>query len=267
VVDYLDTVALARALQGVEAVVHIAGLAHISSKLMTEPLAVFRASNVDIALSVAKASIQSGVKKLLLLSSAGVLGSFSPPNGFNESSPPSPYDAYTLSKFEAEQQVLEVARGKIAVTILRPPMVYGPGAPGSYRRLCAWIDRRLPLPIASISARRSFVGIRNLCDLLVTIAVSHNEITNGSLPMLVADSEPLTVADFARHIAFVQGKSAVLLPVPPRLLEWMLGAAGLAEEYRRLALPFELRPTQARSVFGWQPPYSVREELTWALET
>ena len=261
-VDYLDTVALTKELRGVEVVVHIAGLAHISSKIMTDPPAIFRAANVDVAVSVARASIQAGVKKILLLSSAGVLGAFSPPNGFNDSSPPSPYDAYTLSKLEAEQQILEVARGKLALTILRPPMVYGPDAPGSYRRLCSWIDRRLPLPISSIRARRSFVGIRNLCDLIVTIAISAHETKNGAL--LVADSDPLTVAEFARNVAFVRGKSAVLLPVPQPLLKWMLGAAGLKEEYRRLAFPFELHPTQASSVFGWRPPYSLREELSWA---
>ena len=204
---------------------------------------------------MAKAGIHAGVRKFILLSSAGVLGQASPPGGFNDSSPAMPYDAYTASKLEAEKQVLDVAGEHMAVRILRPPMVYGAGAPGSYRRLCKWIDRGLPLPLGSIVARRSFVGIRNLCDLLMTIAASSADVPRELSAMLIADANPLTVADFARQIAAVRGRRARLLPIPSWLLERTLAAAGLQEEYRRLALPFELAPSRAREIFEWQPPY------------
>jgi nucleoside-diphosphate-sugar epimerase len=234
--------------------------------LLDNPLKIFRESNVSLAVNMVKASTRVGVGRFVLLSSAGVLGQASPPQGFGDASSAIPYDAYTTSKFEAEQQVLEVARGNLSLTILRPPMVYGPGAPGSYRRLCKWIERGLPLPLASIAARRSVVGIRNLCDLLVTIASSTREVPLELSTMLVADSEPITVAEFARQIALVRGKRARLLPVPPQLLKWGLRIAGLQEEYRRLALPFELMPSRARELFQWRPPHATVEELGWALE-
>ncbi len=265
-INYLDMDSAVRALDGVEILVHIAGLAHVSPKSLDNPPARYREGNVNVAVSMAKASIQAGVRKFILLSSAGVLGQASPPGGFNDASPAMPYDAYTASKWEAEQQVLKVTGGSMAVSILRPPMVYGAGAPGSYRRLCKWIERGLPLPLASIVARRSFVGIRNLCDLLITIAASSREVPRDLPAMLVADANPLTVADFARQIASVRGRRARLIPVSSWLLERTLVAAGLQEEYRRLALPFELAPSRAREFFGWQPPYSTSEELTWALE-
>ncbi len=264
--NYLDMDSAVRALDGVEILVHIAGLAHVSSKSLDDPLARYREANVDVAVSMAEAGIRAGVRKFILLSSAGVLGQASPPGGFDDSSPAMPYDAYTASKWEAERQVLEAAGRNIAVSILRPPMVYGAAAPGSYRRLCKWIDRGLPLPLANIVARRSFIGIRNLCDLLVTIAASGREVPPDESAMLVADSEPMTVAVFARKIAFVRGRRARLLPVSSWLLERALAAAGLQEEYRRLALPFELAPSRARAIYEWQPPYSTSEELSWALE-
>lgn len=263
--NYLDSDAAARALEGTEVVIHIAGLAHISSKSLADPLAAFRTANTQIATSMAEASARVGVRRFVLLSSAGVLGEESPPGGFDDSSPADPYDAYTLSKFEAEQRVLEAAGGKISVVILRPPMVYGPGAPGSYRRLCAWIDRGWPLPLGSIVARRSFVGVRNLCSLLLTVAASTKHESNEPPTLLVSDSEALTVAEFAERIAIARNKRAILLPVPRGLLKWMLGRVGLRDEYRRLALPFELRPSRAREIFGWQPPHSAAEELRWAL--
>ncbi|MGB6353079.1 MAG: NAD-dependent epimerase/dehydratase family protein [Steroidobacteraceae bacterium] len=263
--NYLDMDSAVRALDGVEVLVHVAGLAHVSSKSLDDPSAKYREANVKVAVGMARAGIQAGVRKFILLSSAGVLGQASPPGGFGDSSPAKPYDAYTASKWEAERQVLDAAGIHIAVSILRPPMVYGAGAPGSYRRLCNWIDRGLPLPLASITARRSFIGIRNLCDLLMTIAASDRDVPRDLPSMLVADSEPLTVADFARRIAGVRGRRVRLLPVPSWLLERSLAAAGLQEEYRRLALPFELAPSRAREIFEWRPPYSTNEELSWAL--
>ncbi|HEV7611165.1 MAG TPA: NAD-dependent epimerase/dehydratase family protein [Steroidobacteraceae bacterium] len=263
--DYLDAESLARALDGVDAVVHIAGLAHVSPKSLDDPLSRYRESNVGLSVAMMKASIRAGVGQFVLLSSAGVLGQASPPGGFDDSSPAMPYDMYTISKFEAEQRVAEAAKGNLSLTILRPPMVYGRDAPGSYRRFCNWIDRGLPLPLARIAARRSVLGIRNLCDLLVTIATSARQIPHEFPTLLVADSEPITVAEFARQIALVRGRRARLLPIPPQLLELGLRAAGLQEEYRRLALPFELMPARARALFDWRPPYTTSEELAWAL--
>jgi len=121
------------------------------------------------------------------------------------------------------------------------------------------------LPLGRIAARRSFVGIRNLCSLLLTIATCGKQGPNACFTMLVADSEPLTVAEFAQRIAGARQRRAMLLPVPTPLLKWTLGAAGLGDEYRRLALPFELFPSRARESFEWRPPHSTAEELSWAL--
>jgi len=192
--DYFNPDSMARALDGVEVVIHAAGLAHVSSRSLVDPSARYRESNVHVAANAVKASIRAGAAKFILLSSAGVLGRASPSGGFHDSSPALPYDAYTMSKLEAEQQVLEIARGNIGLAIVRPRWFMGPGAPGSYKRLCTWIDRGLPLPLASIDSRRSFVGIRNLCDLLVTIAEFAQKVSHDNSTMLVSDSEPLTVA-------------------------------------------------------------------------
>jgi nucleoside-diphosphate-sugar epimerase len=264
--NYFDSDLTARAFDGADTIVHAAGLAHVSAKSLADPTAEYFDSNVRVAVNMVTAGIRAGVANFILLSSAGVLGQESPAGGFHDASPPMPYDAYTRSKYDAEQRVLDIADGKIAVIIVRPPMVYGPGAPGSFRRLCQWIDRGLPLPLGKVSARRSFVGIRNLCHLLVAIASSTKQVSPEASAMLVADLEPMTVMEFATKIAAVHNKRARPLPVPSRLLEWGLSVMRLQEEYRRLALPFELAPSRAREIYEWQPPYSTGEELAWTLE-
>ncbi len=262
-VDYEDGDALVRALVGVDVLVHAAGLAHISARRLHDPASEFRRANVGVATSVTGACIRSGVQKLVLISSAGVLGKESPACGFDDSTPPAPYDWYTESKREAEDRVSGLAvAGNLQAIILRPPTVYGPNAPGSFSRLCAWVARGWPLPFGAIVSRRSFLGIRNLCD---ATRIAANSGLSGVSTMLVADSSAMRTAEFAQLIAAAMHKPLHLLSVPPRVLEWGLGTVGLGEEYRRLGSAFELYPSRIAEQLGWQPPYRSSEEVIWAL--
>jgi nucleoside-diphosphate-sugar epimerase len=260
-VDYMDVRAVAAALKGVRSVVHVAGLAHISSNSLTDAENAYYSANVVVAANVATAAIAAGVERFVLLSSAGVFGRQSPPGGFNDSMEPQPYDSYTKSKLEGERRVLEIASGQMALVILRPPMVYGPSAPGSFHRLYKWVEKGLPLPVGRILARRSFIGIRNLCSALVAAEAS-SQI--GLLPMIVADREPVSVGEFAREIAIVHGRRSLVIPVPPKMLEYGLRLVGMQEEYRRIALPFELVPSRIHSILNWRAPHSLAEELRWS---
>jgi nucleoside-diphosphate-sugar epimerase len=258
-VDYMDVRGMAAALKGVNSVVHVAGLAHVSPKLLADSESVYRLANVQVAANVASAAIAAGVERFILLSSAGVFGSESPTGGFDDSMEPQPHDAYTKSKLEGERRVLEIATGQMALVTLRPPMVYGPNAPGSFNRLCKWVEKGVPLPFGRIFARRSFVGIRNLCSAIVAAEAS----SQSQAPMIVADRAPVSVAEFAREIAAAHGRRAMILPVPRKMLEYALRLVGMQEEYRRLALPFELSPSRIHSVLNWNAPYSLAEELHW----
>jgi nucleoside-diphosphate-sugar epimerase len=260
-VDYTNVDALAVAFKGMNSVVHIAGLAHLPAKSLRDAEKAFVAANVHVAVNVARAALRAGVERFVLLSSAGVFGAVSPPGGFDDSTEPRPYDAYTASKFEGEKAVSEILSGHIGVSILRPPMVYGPHAPGSFRRLTEWVTRGLPLPVGKISARRSFIGVRNLCSALVAAECASQA---GARPMIVSDEEPLSVGDFARAVARVSGRRFPVISVPPRLLKFGLQIAGMSDEYRRIALPFELRTSLIHSVLNWRAPYSLIEELRWA---
>ena len=260
--DYLDTDAVAYALHGVNVVVHAAGLAHVSKRQLSDPRRAYDEANVRAAVSVAGACVKAGVESLVLLSSAGVLGRESPEGGFDDRTAPNPYDLYTVSKLEGERRVSELAMGsRLAVAVLRPPMVYGPGAPGSFKRLAAWIDRGWPLPLGSIVNRRSFVGVRNLCDAMRAWAIG---AISGISTMLVADSVAITAAEFARQIARAKGRRAHFLAVPPWVLRVAFGAVGRLDNYRRLGGSFELHPSRLRELLGWHPPYALADELSWS---
>jgi len=261
--NYLDCDDVARRIQGAQSLVHIAGLAHVPPGRLLDPDRSFHEANVEVAVSMAKACIMAGVEKLVLLSSAGVLGCQSPAGGFDDSTRPNPYDPYTRSKLEGELQVSELAlAADLAVAIVRPPMLYGPNAPGTFGRLCAWINNGWPLPLGGIEQRRSFLGVRNLCDALVHTV---NARIRGVETMLVADPEPMTAADFARQIARHMGRESRIVSIPAWMLKFALVAAGRGDDFRRLACAFELRPSRMQTLLGWRAPYPVDDELAWSL--
>ena len=101
------------------------------------------------------------------MSSVGVLGASSGGGAFDERSRPAPHDLYTRSKLAGEGRRRAPAPGP-ELCIVRPPLVFGPDAPGNFSRLTLDVERGLPLPLAGIDNRRSLISVWNLCDLLLT---------------------------------------------------------------------------------------------------
>jgi nucleoside-diphosphate-sugar epimerase len=249
---------LCRILEGVDVVVHLAGRAHVLSETSADPRAEFWKSNVALTQSTARAAMSSGVKRFVFLSSAGVLGSSSPPDGFDDDSVPCPHDAYTASKLEAEVWLNAEMGTGMQLAILRPPLIYGPGAKGNFMRLLRLALKGWPLPIGSFRAQRSMIGIRNAVDL-IRLVVTDPRLTRATL--LAADRETISVSELFGTVARHAGHRPWLAPVPPALIRYLLGLAGRRSDIVRLTDPFVLRPTIAQSQFGWTPPHSLQDEL------
>lgn len=260
--DSLRAGAIEPAIEGCDAVLHLAGRAHVLRETSDAPDAEFRHVNVTLTRQVAIAARNVGVGRFLFVSSAGVLGQVSPPEGLDDLSPPRPYDSYTRSKLEAEQLLASELRDSIPLTIVRPPLVYGPGARGNFERLVRAVRAGWPLPVGGLSARRSMVGVRNLVDLLLTAAIGDG--AEGAT-MLVADRELVTVGEFVRAVARAAQCTPRILDVPAPLLKAGLRALGRGADLARLSQPFVLRPSEALCRLGWSPQRSLHEELDWAL--
>ena len=260
--ESLSADALPQQLSGCGAVIHLAARAHVLRESSGSPDDEFHEANVALTVRVAAAARTAGVRRFVFVSSAGVLGCESPAEGLDDASSARPHDAYTRSKLEAEQRLTAQFSGSLEVTIVRPPLVYGPGARGNFDRLLRAVLSGWPLPLGSIEARRSMIGVRNLTDLLLRAATRPG--VEGTC-MLVADSEPATISEFAHAIARSAGCNARILPVPVPLLEAALAAAGRRADFLRLTRPFVLRPVVARRVLSWAPPHAMSDELDWTI--
>lgn len=247
-----------QALAGIDIVVHLAARVNISQEKSAEPLVEFRKVNTEGTLALARQAAQAGVKRFVFISSIGVNGSHNT-RPFHENDPERPAEPYAVSKLEAEQGLHELAaETNMEVVVIRPPLVYGFNATGSFGSLVNWIKKGIPLPLGAIHNRRNLVGLDNLVDFIVT-CIDHVDAANQTF--LVADDEDLSTTDLLRRVGGALGEPVRLIPVPMVLLKLgatMLGKQAMAQ---KLCGSLQVDITKAREVLGWTPPLSVDEGL------
>ena len=248
------------ALSGVSVVVHCAARVHVMSETSVNPLAEFRRVNVEGTLSLARQAAKEGARRFVFVSSIGVNGCETPVQPFTDSDEVVPHTSYAVSKHEAEVRLRELASETgMEIVIIRPPLVYGPNAPGNFASLMKWLRSGTPLPFGAITAnRRSFVFLGNLVSLIVT-CIDHPAAANQSF--LVSDDEDLSTAELLRRIAVALDRPARLIPVPAGLIK--LGAnlirrPGIAQ---RLCGSLQVDINKTKALLGWKPPFSVDEGL------
>ena len=255
--------ALANALRGAHTVVHLAGRAHVMRETATDPLAVFRASNVTVTERLARAAAAAGTAHFVFASTVKVNGEETlPARPFRESDPPDPRDDYAVSKREAECALADVARETgMPVTVLRLPLLYGPGVKGNIARLTEAIARGVPLPLGMIDNQRSLLGMGNLASALDALLRHSAPAPRTVATYFVADERPVATPELVRAIAAALGVTARLVPIPPVLLHFACACIGKAAAGDRLTGSLVVDSGAFREAFGWQPPRSMAEEL------
>ena len=244
------------ALADVTAVVHLAARVHIMRETDANPIDAFRRTNVVGTLELARQAADSGVKRFVYLSSIKVNGES---GTYTESDSPRPEDAYGISKLEAEEGLRELAaRTGMAVVIVRPPLVYGPGVRANFRALTKAIGSGIPLPLGAIHNRRSLIGLDNLVDFIL-LCVEQPDAANETF--MVSDGEDLSTTTLVRRLAHAMGRPARLIPVPVPLLMAAATLLGRRDVARRLVGTLCVDITKARQRLGWVPPISMDEEL------
>ena len=265
VIDDIESADWLEILFGADAVVHLAARVHMMHDRAPDPLAEFRRVNVDGTRILAEAASRAGVRRFLFLSSIKVNGEFTQSNKpFRPTDPPRAIDSYGLSKQEAEAALFEVARsGPMTVTIVRPPLIYGPGMKGNLRALVTALRHGIPLPFGRITQnRRSLVGVGNLTSL-ISVALRHPAASNSVF--LVADGEDLSTAALVRALAAAIGRKPRLLPVPASLIRVVAGLVGRHAAADRLVGNLQVDIIETRAKLGWSPPVPLEAGLRAAV--
>jgi nucleoside-diphosphate-sugar epimerase len=240
------------ALEGVDAVAHLAARAHVLREQSAEPLAAFRAVNAAGTRRLTEAARAAGVRRVVYVSTIGVHGVKTAGHPIDESSPFEPESLYARSKLEGEQALQEALAGsRTEWVILRPPLVYGPDAPGNFGRLVRLVARGVPLPLGSVHNRRSLIYVENLADAIAR-CIDHPAAAGETF--VVSDGVDVSTADLVRRLARTVGGSARLLPCPPPVLRLAGAMLGRRGEVSRLIDDLTVDSRKIRQLLGWVPP-------------
>lgn len=238
------------ALEGTNAVIHVAARAHILHESVAHPEAAYHRANCEAALQVARAAVAAQVNRMVFVSTIKVLGESTADHPFAPNDPPQPADPYARSKAAAEAQLKSfAARSGMELIIIRPPLVYGPGVRGNLATLIRLVSRGVPLPLGAIRNRRSMVEVSALAELLLCAA---------SVPMPprsvyhAADHTPMSTPQLIRAIAQGLGKPARLFSVPGSVLRGVGRLAGRTATFERLQSSLEVDATDAERDFPWR---------------
>ncbi|MDO7710904.1 MAG: SDR family oxidoreductase [Pseudomonadota bacterium] len=255
-------------LEGVNVVIHTAARVHVMDDSVADPLTDFRRLNVDGTLNLARQAADAGVKRFVFISSIKVNGEMTlVAQPFKADDNFLPTDPYGLSKYEAEQGLLAIAKETgMEVVIIRPPLVYGPGVKANFSAMMKWIDKGLPLPFGTIHNQRSLVALDNLVDFIALCADRKKSYKAANEVFLISDGEDVSTTTLLQKVARAFGKKPRLIPVPVGLMIFAAKLIGKGDIANRLFGSLQVDSSKARDLLGWQPVVTMDEQLAKMVE-
>ena len=240
-----------------DVLVHLAGRAHVSSK--SSDSEIYKSINTDLTEMLAR-RLALNSKHIIFISTALVYcqqNRINRPIQINDTL--SSDSLYSTSKIAAEVAVRQIGeQSRLSYTIIRPPAVYGPGVKANFLSMIKWVKTGLPLPLGSARNLRSFIGVRNLADLINNCATNEaakNQFFNAS------DDHDISTSDLLNMVANSMNKTARLIKMPLGVLKFGSQVIGKPRAYDGLCGSFQLDVSQTKQSLNWTAPFSLQEEV------
>jgi len=167
------------------------------------------AINYELTKQLALAAKANGVKQFLFLSTIKVFGECSDGEIYNEKSECIPTDAYGKSKLKAEKFLLSIASPDFVVTIVRPPLIFGPGVKGNLDKIIKLCDTNYWLPLGGIDNERTMVSVNNLIEFVDTLCAKRQ----GGV-FVISEKESVSTTDLVKQIRQALGRKTRLFSLP-----------------------------------------------------
>ena len=254
---------------GVDVVVHAAARVHVMNDYGSNPLTEFRKTNRDATIILARLAAESGIKRFVFLSSIKVNGEMTRPNHpFTPDDVYMPDDPYGLSKYEAEEGLLGLAKETgMEVVIIRPPLVYGPGVKANFSSLMKWMSKPVPLPFGAIHNQRSLVAVDNLVSFISLCADRKRSPKAANQVFLISDDEDVSTTQLLKKVGQAlnlrspSGIKAWLVPVPVSIMMFFAKLLGSGDVANRLFGCLQVDSSKAHNLLDWKPVITMDEQL------
>ena len=247
--DLGEPVDWAPLLAGVDAVVHLAAVAHITRDIPDDR---YDRVNHRATAELARAAQRAGIRHVVFVSSIRAQCGPAADHVLTEADMARPTDAYGRSKLAAEGAL---AAAGVPFTILRPVLVYGPGLKGNLAMLARLAALPIPLPFARFANRRSLVGVDNLIGAIVFAL--DTPATHGET-YVVADPQPITLADIVG--ALRPSGAPRLFALPQGLVAAAVRMVAGADAWDRLSGELMAFPGKLMAA-GWSPVPDTKAAL------
>ena len=248
------------ALDGADAVVHLVN-PFLGGPDTPELRALGERVTVGGSVSLAHQAAKAGVRRLVFVSTLKVCGERSDAP-LRPEDPPWPASAYGAIKKAAEVGMATALQGsETRLTIIRPPVVFGPGNRGTIHLLAAAIRQRpwIALPFGGARANaRAMIFVDNLAAAFVAAAT---DAAAEDRVFHVKDRPALSTAELLGKLRTLLGHSPGLLPMPTAFLRLPLTLSGRTETASRLLDSFDVDDTAIEKALGWTPPISTDDGL------
>lgn len=237
---------------GVDTIVHLAGKAHQMQQIDAD---IYFEVNHRLTQRFAAAAQKAGVSHFIFISTVKVYGD-EPKSGYLDlSSPTIPNDPYGKSKLKAEQALLQMESKDFIISIIRPPLVYGPEVKGNLIRLLKLTQKNIPLPFKGIENERSMVYLDNLIALI-------NRVTNikASGIFIPGDKVPFSTSDLIEMMYKGMNRNPKWFKLPNigiTLLEKIK-----PELVKRLFGSFVIDTTETNRKLDFIPPFDAQKGIT-----
>lgn len=217
----------------IDVVFHLASYVHKIPKSEEEIRLVNRV-NVDGTKNLLE-SLGLSLKHIIFFSSVSVYGADSGMN-IDETVETNPITPYGITKLKAEAMIRDWGKDNgIKTTILRLPLVYGPGNKGNIYTLIEGVDRGRFVMMGNGENKRSFAYVGNAVDAALSV-VDHEE-TDGEV-YIVTDGIDYTVKELYGVIAKGFGKKPLPLYVPMSIAKVLAHAGDTSGRIIGKTLPF-----------------------------
>lgn len=237
-------------LAGVTHVVHLAGIAHAPGTLPDDVYTQINAEAVGTLAEQAKGRVE----RIVLMSSVRAQAGLSADAPITETDTPEPTDTYGRTKLEAERLLAASGAG---YTVLRPAVVYGKGVKGNIAALATIAKTPIPLPFGGLDNERSLLAIENLISAVTHVLEAPQA---AGETYLVADAQPISVAELVAAMREGLGKPPHLVKVPQGAVKRMMKSFGREADWERVSGCFVIDPGKLMAT-GWTPTVETREGI------
>lgn len=246
-----------QALAGIDAIVHLAGLAHVALAGDATPYLI---ANVHVTRRLIDAAARAGVRRVVFASTVKVYGETTAHGRpFRAGDPARPRDDYARSKAEAENVLWERCRDAgMEGVVLRLPLTYGPGVKGNFLKLMEAIAAGRRLPFARAANRRSLLYVGNAVAA-IEAALSAPALSGETLP--VTDHPSVSTPELIGRIAQALGVPARLYPAPASLLRVGATLSGRRRTATQLLGSLEVDAARFGELAHWTPSTTLDQGL------